>query len=35
MTVEGQTYDTVEYWHKIYDDSMTQFFDILSDNGKL
>ena len=34
VTVQDQTYDTVEYWHKIYENSMTQFFDILSDNGK-
>ena len=34
VTVQDQTYDTVEYWHKIYEDSMTQFFDIFSDNGK-
>ena len=34
MTVQDKTYNTIEYWHKIYDDSMTQFFDIMSDNGK-
>ena len=29
VTVEGTELDTVKYWHQLYQENMTKFFDIL------
>lgn len=33
VIIENNIFDTVEYWHKLYEDNMTRFFDILKENG--
>ena len=30
MLLDGVEYPTLAYWHKIYHNNMTQFFDILT-----